>query len=224
MNNQAFYEDLVDQRTISDSMKLAEAFMIRYRTAMDFVMDKLNFLNREFKLKNDYDLVDSMQHRIKTPDSILEKVDRKHFPKTRDTIFNKLHDIAGVRVITRFISDVYTIEDMLMAQPDVTVVQRKDYIEYPKENGYRSLHLIVSVPIYLSSGTENIDVEIQIRTIAMNFWASVEHELNYKKDVANKTLLRENLSQTADDVSLLDQKMDRLRGRIWKSQSENLRE
>nr|WP_263849336.1 hypothetical protein [Secundilactobacillus similis] len=121
-------------------------------------------------------------------------------------------------------SDVYTIEDMLMAQPDVTVVQRKDYIEYPKENGYRSLHLIVSVPIYLSSGTENIDVEIQIRTIAMNFWASVEHELNYKKDVANKTLLRENLSQTADDVSLLDRKMDRLRGRIWKSQSENLRE
>ncbi|WP_461243920.1 hypothetical protein [Secundilactobacillus muriivasis] len=82
MNNQAFYEDLVDQRTISDSMKLAEAFMIRYRTAMDFVMDKLNFLNREFKLKNDYDLVDSMQHRIKTPDSILEKVDRKHFPKS----------------------------------------------------------------------------------------------------------------------------------------------
>lgn len=111
-----------------------------------------------------------------------------------------------------------------MAQPDVTVVQRKDYIEYPKENGYRSLHLIVSVPIYLSSGTENIDVEIQIRTIAMNFWASVEHELNYKKDVVNKTLLRENLSQTADDVSLLDRKMDRLRGRIWKSQSEQLRD
>ncbi|KRM60311.1 GTP pyrophosphokinase [Paucilactobacillus vaccinostercus DSM 20634] len=220
MDNRAFYDDIVDHRTIADSMKLAESFMIRYRTAMDFVIDKLNFLSREFKLQNDYDLVDSMQHRIKTPDSILEKVDRKHLPKTRDTIFNQLHDIAGVRVITRFISDVYTLEDMLLEQPDIKVVTKKDYIKHPKENGYRSLHLIVTVPIYLTNGTENIAVEIQIRTIAMNFWASVEHELNYKKDIPNKQMIREDLSHTATYVAHLDQKMDHLRDDIWSEKED----
>lgn len=224
MENRDFYDDIVDKRTISDSMKLREGFSIRFRTAMDFVVDKLQFLSHEFELENNYALIDSIQHRIKSPDSILEKVDRKHLPKTRQTLFTGLHDIAGVRVITRFISDVYTLEDMLLDQPDVRVVQRKDYIAHPKANGYRSLHIIVSVPIYFSSGTENIDVEIQIRTIAMNFWASVEHELNYKKDIPNKDAIRADLAKTAQDITRLDNKMDSLREDIWQQTDQDSNE
>lgn len=198
------------------SSKFAGEFEIRYQTALDLVVDKLKFIDRSYQLEHDVKLIDSLQHRIKTLESIMEKIQRKGLMNNPTDVRNKIRDIAGVRVITKFLTDIETVHQLIKDQPDIEIVQEKDYIRYPKPNGYQSLHLIVEVPIYLSTGTERIPVEIQIRTIAMNFWASLEHELNYKKDVDNKEQLRDDLRRKADDITKLDVEMDQIRQELRK--------
>ena len=192
-----------------------KAYSLRYEVAMKLVLDKLDYISREYELRYGYALIDSQQSRIKSPESIVGKLKRKHLPLTFDAVFNNLHDIAGVRLIVRFLSDVKTVEDLLATQADIQVLKVKDYIHHPKENGYQSLHLILGVPVYTVDGPNIIEVELQIRTIAMNFWASLEHELNYKKNVPNQDALRHSLTKKAQLITQLDQEMDDIKQRMY---------
>lgn len=156
--------------------------MSYYRCAMMSVETKLNVLNEEFSLRFDRQPINSIKTRLKNPLSIQEKLIRKNLPLTVESIETNLHDIAGIRVICSFVDDVYAIADTLLKQDDIHLLERKDYITSPKPNGYRSLHLIVEVPIFLEREKRLMKAEIQLRTIAMDSWASLEHQLRYKKD------------------------------------------
>ncbi|VDG22956.1 GTP pyrophosphokinase [Lactiplantibacillus mudanjiangensis] len=162
-----------------------------------------------------YALIDSKQSRIKSPDSIVGKLRRKKLPLTFEAVFNNLHDIAGIRLIVRFVSDIKIVEDLLATQADIKVLKVKDYVHHPKANGYQSLHLILGVPVYTVDGPNIIEVELQIRTIAMNFWASLEHELNYKKNVPDQVTLQRSLTKKARLITKLDQEMDDIKTRMY---------
>ncbi|MEE6697449.1 GTP pyrophosphokinase family protein, partial [Lactiplantibacillus plantarum] len=134
---------------------------------------------------------------------------------TLNAVFNNLHDIAGIRLIVRFLSDVKTVENLLATQADIKVLRVKDYIHHPKANGYQSLHLILGVPVYTVDGPSIIEVELQVRTIAMNFWASLEHELNYKKNVPHQDALRASLTKKVQLITELDQEMADIKQRMY---------
>ena len=153
-----------------------------YESAIREVKTKLEILDSEFRTKFSYNPIHHIEDRLKSPQSIMEKLRRKGVPFNVDAARTNLNDIAGVRVICNYIEDIYTVADLLTAQDDVKLVSRKDYIKDPKPNGYRSLHLVIETPVYLSDKKEQVHVEVQIRTIAMDFWASLEHELKYKTD------------------------------------------
>jgi len=177
-----------------------------YDSAMREVRTKLEILDHEFSLKYDSNPIHHIDSRLKSPASIVEKLIRRGWPVNIESAEANLHDIAGVRIICNYIDDIYRIADMLTHQQDVELVQKKDYIQTPKENGYRSLHLVVRIPVFLSSHTELVPVEIQIRTIAMDFWASLEHQLRYKNDTDTSSLL-ERLKQCAEQSAQLDLEM-----------------
>ena len=155
---------------------------------------------------------------MKRLDSIKEKLERRDLPLTLDTIEEHIHDVAGVRVICSFVDDVYLLADALLKQDDITLLEKKDYIANPKPNGYRSLHLIVTVPIFLEHEKRIMQVEIQLRTIAMDFWASLEHQLRYKKDFDFTEEMAKELQDCADLSAQLDARMDSLREHV---ESEN---
>lgn len=188
--------------------------MLNYRSAIQVVKTKIDYLDREYKIQYGHSLVDSLQSRIKSPESILEKVQRKHFDFNLNTLPTEMHDIAGIRIIVRFEDDMLTMERRLAKQPDIRILRRKDYVSHPKANGYRSLHLIIAVPVYLAAGRTEVLVEIQIRTIAMNFWASLEHELNYKKQISHQAQLRQELLAKAEVIHQLDQDMNDIKNQI----------
>ena len=188
--------------------------MSYYKCAMMEVETKLNVLNEEFSLRFDRNPINSIQSRLKSPVSIEEKLASKNLPMTLQTIEKNLNDIAGVRVICSFLDDIYLLAECLLGQDDITLIERKDYIANPKPNGYRSLHLIVQIPIYLQAGTRNMRVEIQLRTIAMDCWASLEHQLRYKKDLADTKQISNELHRCAILSAELDARMDRLRQQI----------
>lgn len=188
--------------------------MSYYKCAMMEVETKLNVLNEEFSLRFDRNPISSIQSRLKSLVSIEEKLASKNLPMTLQTIEKNLNDIAGVRVICSFLDDIYLLADCLLGQDDITLIEQKDYIANPKPNGYRSLHLIVEIPIFLQAGKRNMRVEIQLRTIAMDCWASLEHQLRYKKDVADTKLLSAELQRCATLSAELDARMDRLRHQL----------
>ena len=188
--------------------------MSYYKCAMMEVETKFNVLNEEFSLRFDRNPINSIHSRLKSPVSIEEKLASKNLPMTLQTIEKNLNDIAGVRVICSFLDDIYLLADCLLQQDDITLIERKDYIKSPKPNGYRSLHLIVQIPIYLQAGKRNMRVEIQLRTIAMDCWASLEHQLRYKKDVADTKQIRTELQRCATISAELDTRMDCLRQQI----------
>lgn len=196
--------------------------MLDYNSAVKVVRTKIEYLDQEYQILHGHTLVDSLQSRIKSPESILEKVQRKHFRFDLKTLPAEMHDIAGVRIIVRFEDDILAMESRLEKQPDIQILRRKDYITHPKPNGYRSLHLILSVPVYLDAGVEPVKVEVQIRTIAMNFWASLEHELNYKKNVQHQEELRQELIAKAKLVHQLDQDMNAIKNQIRAEDAQNL--
>jgi putative GTP pyrophosphokinase len=197
-----------------------KAYSLRYEVAMKLVLDKLDYISQEYELRYGYALIDSKQSRIKAPESIIGKLQRKHLPLTLDAMFHNLHDIAGIRLIVRFLSDVKTVEDLLATQADLKVLRVKDYINHPKPNGYQSLHLIIGVPVYTVDGPNIVEVELQIRTIAMNFWASLEHELNYKKNVPNQVALQRSLTKKARLITQLDQEMDDIKERMYDQKTD----
>ncbi|WP_300678753.1 GTP pyrophosphokinase family protein [Nocardioides sp.] len=190
------------------------AMRLHYRFGMDVVLTKISMLQREFEGTRDYSPIEHVRSRLKTPQSLIAKAQRLGVPLVPSEIKAHIRDIAGIRVTCSFTTDVYWIAQMLSQQPDVTVVEVKDYIKNPKANGYRSLHQIISVPVYLSDRTEHVFVELQIRTIAMDFWASVEHKLFYKHDTDLPDRLRAELDFAARLAADLDERMENLRTEI----------
>lgn len=189
--------------------------MAYYTCAMMEVETKLNVLNEEFSLQYDRNPISSIKTRLKSFDSIIEKLQRKGLPMDDfDVIEQNLNDIAGVRVICSFPEDVYMLAEALLKQDDIRLLERKDYIASPKTNGYRSLHLIVEVPIFLAQEKRLMKVEVQLRTIAMDFWASLEHQLKYKKELENTEELTRELLECAEVSAALDAKMEEIRKRI----------
>ena len=194
---------------------LYRKLMAYYTCAMMEVETKLNVLNEEFSLQYDRNPISSIKTRLKSFDSIIEKLQRKELPMDDfDMIEQNLNDIAGVRVICSFPEDVYMLAEALLKQDDIRLLERKDYIASPKANGYRSLHLIVEVPIFLAQEKRLMKVEVQLRTIAMDFWASLEHQLKYKKELENTEELTRELLECAEVSAALDAKMEEIRKRI----------
>ena len=190
--------------------------MMRYNCAMLEVKTKLDVLNTQLSLENDRNPFESISCRIKTVPSIVEKLSRKGYELTAESIEKNLNDVAGIRVICSFPDDIYILADRLCSQDDIRLIERKDYIKNPKPNGYRSLHLIISVPIYLEHEKRDMKVEVQLRTIAMDFWASLEHKLKYKKELPeelNDRLVAE-LLECANIGADLDERMQHIRRQL----------
>ena len=194
--------------------------MAYYRCAIMEIETKFNVLNEEFSLQYDRNPINGMKSRLKKMPSIKEKLERKNLPMTIDSIEENLNDIAGIRVICSFPEDVYMLAEALLKQDDITLIKKKDYIKNPKPNGYRSLHLIVSVPIFLAKEKRPMMVEIQLRTIAMDFWASLEHQLRYKKDLEFTEHMAKELLNCANLSAELDMKMDKLRAAVGEQNDE----
>ena len=178
-----------------------------YEDAMKLLLTRLEVLNHSIYKTKTGKPVHNIQYRIKKKDSIEEKLVRHGFEPTLENAKDQLQDIAGVRIICYFVGDVNNLVNMLKKQPDLIFIRERNYIENPKPNGYRSLHLVVRVPVYLSDHTESVPVEIQIRTIAMDFWASLEHQLRYKSDVEATTALKYRLKLCAERSAELDSEM-----------------
>ncbi len=191
-----------------------QMMMMKYDCALSEVRTKLEVLNKELSLRYNRNPFESIKSRIKTPVSIYEKLRRKGIPFSLENIQNNLSDIAGCRAICSFVDDIYMLADCLKKQDDVTLLVEKDYISEPKDSGYRSLHLIVEIPIFLTDTKEYMRVEVQFRTIAMDFWASLEHKMKYKKDIENAELISEDLKFSADLINQLDRRMQQIRERI----------
>lgn len=184
--------------------------MFVYESGIQQIRAKLEILKREFQYRNDRNPIENVSSRIKSQKSIIEKMHKKGLPLTFQAMTHNLYDIAGVRVTCPFIQDVYQVTRMLLSQRDIQLVQMKDYIKNPKDNGYRSLHLVVLVEVPFSSRVESVPVEIQLRTIAMDCWASAEHQMRYKKDYALTEEMHHQLKECADLMAEADRKMQQL--------------
>ena len=186
--------------------------MSYFRCAMMEVSTKFNVLDEELSLQYDRNPIEAIKTRLKSPESIMDKLSRRGLPFSAESIEQNLNDIAGVRVICAYISDIYMLRDALLRQDDIVLVQEKDYIKNPKPNGYRSLHLIVETPIFLHDQKKQMRVEVQFRTMAMDWWASVEHKLRYKKPAAPEEVNSE-LKECAEISADLDKRLEKLRQR-----------
>lgn len=193
-----------------------ESHMAYYRCAIMEVETKFKVLNEQFSLQYDRNPIESIKSRTKSMDSILKKVRRKNIPLNLEAIEEEIKDIAGVRVVCSFPEDIYMLAECLLQQDDVTLIEKKDYIKNPKESGYRSLHLIVEIPIFLENEKRPMKVEVQLRTIAMDFWASLEHKLRYKKDIPEDEAeqLAIELQECAQISAALDTRMENIRNRM----------
>ena len=181
--------------------------MLGYKFAMQEINTKINILLEEFQLIHDYCPIEHITTRLKSPKSIVQKIERKQLEWSMHEIEDKIRDIAGVRIICSFEEDIYRVADMLCSQHDIKVIDTKDYIKNPKENGYRSLHFIFKIPVFLSDGVREVFVEVQIRTIAMDFWASLEHKIFYKYNKTVPIKIKQGLKEVAEEVAALDNKM-----------------
>ena len=196
--------------TPSEFQRMVDDFFsvqCRYQAAIREIQTKLENLDDEFQMKHRRNPIHHMQSRMKSIRSMMEKLERKHLQQSISSAVDNLTDIAGIRVICSYLQDVYTVADLLTSQDDVHVVKVRDYIKHPKSNGYRSLHLVVEVPVYLSEGRLAVPVEVQIRTIAMDFWATLEHSLRYKAQDQVPQSISDELQQTAADIAAIDMRM-----------------
>lgn len=209
--------EVIDQRLDEPVIELYRQFsrfLLVYKFAVEELLTKLRILSEEFDFVHRHDPIEHVTSRVKRPEAITAKLRRKGFEVNLDTIAEHLDDIAGVRVICPFVSDVYRVADMLSGQHDVELLHSKDYIAEPKANGYRSLHLIVRIPVFLSSRVEHVKVEVQLRTIAMDFWATLEHKLFYKYDDQVPADFADELASTATIAAQLDERMQALHQRL----------
>lgn len=207
------YDKMLDGTLGEELSEQLRAFLATehiYLSATREIVTKLENLNDEFKYSRHHNPIHHVTARVKTPKRIMEKLARKGFELTLASARQNINDIAGVRVICSYVDDLYLVADLLTSQSDIELVRKIDYIRNPKPNGYRSLHLIISVPVFLSTGPESVKVEIQLRTIAMDFWASLEHELAYRLIETQGEEMRRELKDCADVISATDVRMQKL--------------
>lgn len=217
-------DNFVRQSLLSDEFlnfmqqnkKPFDLLMSYYECAIMEIETKFRVLNHELSLEYDNNPIESIKTRVKSYDSILKKIRRKNIPLNLQAIEENLKDIAGVRVICSFPDDIYKLAESFLKQDDITLIERKDYIKNPKPSGYRSLHMIVQVPIFLQNEKKMVNVEVQFRTIAMDFWASLDHKMRYKKELSDEEveILQEELYDCAKQSAALDERMQRIRDRI----------
>ena len=188
--------------------------LLIYKFALDEINTKIKILNEEFTLTHNHNPIEHVKSRLKKPDSILDKLERKELELTQQNIENHINDIAGVRITCSFISDIYMIYELLKQQDDIHIIEVKDYIKNPKPNGYKSFHMIIEIPIFLASETKKVKVEIQIRTVAMDFWASLEHKIFYKYDKNVPKEILDSLNEASATVNSLDYKMEKIRDQV----------
>ena len=196
--------------------RMSEFILLRntYNSAIREISTKLENLDDEFKVRYDHTPIHHMERRLKSNKSLFKKMERKGFPICLESV-HEITDMAGVRVICNYIDDVYEVAELLLRQDDLRLVRRSDYIKNPKPSGYRSLHLVVEVPVFLSDRTEYVPVEVQFRTIAMDTWASLEHELKYKRDGIMTEDISQELIDCAEVMIELDRKMERIHKKLY---------
>ncbi|HIW34569.1 MAG TPA: GTP pyrophosphokinase family protein [Candidatus Paenibacillus intestinavium] len=212
MNNYQLISNQVEQfKKLRDDVTRV---MMMYQFALTELETKIEILKEEYQLLHDYNPIEHTKSRVKSFESIIGKIQRKSLPFSINSIRHEIKDVAGIRITCSFISDIYRVQEMLQKHFDVEIYEVKDYISSPKPNGYRSLHLIAGVPVVMTTGREVVCVEIQIRTIAMDFWASLEHKIFYKYDQAVPSKLTAELKQAADVANNLDEQMERLHHEI----------
>lgn len=203
---------------IHKNMMPMNELMTYYRCAIMEVETKFKVLNEQFSLEYDRNPIESIKSRLKSYESIIKKLKDRDLPFSLEAIQENIRDVAGVRVICSFPEDIYMLAECLLSQDDVKLIERKDYIKNPKKSGYRSLHLIIEVPIFLRNEKKSMKVEVQLRTIAMDFWASLEHKLRYKKNIDPKEneMLGKELLECSEISAALDKRMEEIRDRIEK--------
>lgn len=201
---------------IQKNKKPFDLMMSYYQCAIMEIETKFRVLDQEYSLEYDKNPIEAIKSRVKSPESLAKKIRRKNIPMTLSSIEENIRDIAGVRVICSFPDDIYELEKSFLKQDDITLIERKDYIQNPKPSGYRSLHLIVQVPIFLQKNKKFVNVEVQFRTIAMDFWASLEHKLRYKKNIPSEKAhqLQEELYACAIQSAQLDNRMQEIRNQL----------
>ncbi len=191
-----------------------QRMLMMYTGVIREVKTKLEVLNDELNIKNQRNPIEFIETRVKTPHSIAAKLKRRNLPVTIESAQDNLNDIAGIRVICSFVDDIYDVTEMLVKQDDVRLLEVKDYIKNPKPNGYRSLHIIVEIPVFFSDHKRFLRAEVQVRTIAMDFWASLEHDLRYKRELPSADVIQKELKSCADTIADTDLRMMDLRDRI----------
>ena len=206
---------------LNEAVRFREMMMM-YTCAIREVKTKLEVLNDDLATKNQRNPIQMIKSRVKKPASIIEKLKRRGYPLTIQSIVENLDDVAGVRVICSFLDDIYTVAEMLARQDDVKVLMVKDYIRCPKVNGYRSYHMIIEIPVYFSDRKQNIRVEVQIRTIAMDFWASLDHQMKYKKNLDDSGEISEELRECAETIAQTDMRMLNIRKKIEERESPDM--
>ena len=225
-DNQLLMVPFVDNSIFDQAMKMAGTVVeyrelrMMYSCAIKEVRTKFDVLNSEFNVRYQRNPISSITSRLKSSTSIMEKLARLDVPFSVDNVNEHLHDVAGIRVICSYVDDIYRLAHALAKQDDITVLNFKDYIKNPKPNGYRSYHMIVSVPVFFSDQTREMKVEVQIRTIAMDFWASLEHQLKYKKQVPDQKEIVDQLTKCATQIAEVDATMYELRKRIELAEDE----
>ena len=209
-------EDFLD--AIQKNIMPMNELMAYYRCAIMEVETKFNVLNEEFSLQYDRNPIENVKSRLKSTDSIIRKLKKKELPFSLDAMQENINDVAGIRVICSFPEDIYMLADCLLNQDDIKLITKKDYIKNPKKSGYRSLHLIIEVPIFLKNEKRYMKVEVQLRTIAMDFWASLEHKLRYKKNISleEAEIISKELLECSEISATLDKRMEDIRNRIEK--------
>ena len=203
-----------------DRIEPFSRLMMQYKCAIMEIETKLQVLNEEFSMNYNRNPIEDIRTRIKKPLSIMDKMKRKGFPFSVESIEKNLFDVAGIKVICSFPEDIYTVRDLLIKQDDITLIEEKDYIKNPKPNGYRSLHLLVEIPIFLAKEKKAMKAEIQLRSIAMECWASLEHKMKYKKDIKNAEEISKKLIRCAEISFELDKQMQELRSEIDENNPE----
>jgi putative GTP pyrophosphokinase len=211
----------VNMNQLKTMEKELKRFLMSYKFGLEEVKTKINILNEEFKYIHDYNPIEHVKSRIKSPESILEKLNRKDLEISFPSIKENIKDIAGIRIVCSFVSDIYKISEMLKKQKDLKVIKYKDYIKNPKPNGYQSLHLVLQVPVFMSDRIEDVCVEVQIRTMGMDFWASLEHKIYYKYNSDVPQRLKDELREAAIIVSQLDRRMENLSKEVIKIKDSN---
>lgn len=211
---QKLIEDLYKEPNVQEFISNLKVFSLKYLAAMNETETKMKILNEDFKARYHRSPIEHIESRIKTPESLLKKMLRNEVPFTLKDLEENIFDIAGVRVICSFQSDIFDLVNMIRKNKEIEILKEKDYVNNPKQSGYRSYHMILKVPIYLTTGPEKVIVELQIRTMAMDFWASLEHKIKYKYDGIIPEGVKEELVECAETIAEADSKMMHLKERV----------